>query len=261
MQSWELEDLGNVGLMMLFALGGYIPLLMNGLNSAASQLQYENAAGNPLSRAVIGVLFVASMLVVGRAFPQLSSKRILFLPLLPYFVWAIASVAWSQDPSVSERKLFSFVLTCIYGFYFAIRFPLRRQLSIVLVAASLLAIGSLLLILFSPEHAIDHAQHLGAWQGVFPGKNPCATTMVVGLAAALAFHASSALQRVLKFAVMALFVGVVSKTDSIGAVIAIAVLALSLPLFKLLARSPEKGSRPHPAYRVSFRHRRRHHRG
>jgi O-antigen ligase len=240
MQSWDLEDVWNVGLMILFALGGYVPFLMYGLASEASQLQYENAAGSSLSRAIIAAMCAGALLPIAHIFPRLLRSSFLFLPLLPYFVWALASLAWSQDPSVSERKLFSFVLTCVYGFYFATRFPLRRQLGIVLSATSTLAVASILMVLFTPQFAVDHAQHLGAWQGVFSGKNPCAATMVVGLAAALTFRASSSLQRALKIPLILLFAGIISQTDSSGAVIAVVVLLLSMPLVKILAHSPKR---------------------
>lgn len=240
MKSWEAEDYWNVGLMMLFALGGYVPLLMSGLASQASQLQFENAAGSSLSRAIIAFMFVAAMLPIARMLPQLLRSGSLVLPLLPYFLWALASVSWSQDPSVSARKLFSFVLTCIYGFYFANRFSLQRQLGIVLFATSILAVSSVALVLAAPQLAIDHSQHLGAWQGVFSGKNPCAATMVIGLAAAIFFRPPSTLQRVLKLTMILLFAGIISRTDSSGAVVAAAVFLLSLPVFQLLAHSPKK---------------------
>jgi exopolysaccharide production protein ExoQ len=239
-QSWDMEDFWNVGLMTLFALGGYIPLLMNGLNSPASQLQFQNVAGSPFSRAVIAALCAACLIPIVRILPKLVSQRILLRPLLPYFVWAVASLAWSQDPAVSGRKLFSFVLTCAYAFYFAVRFPLRKQLSIVFISTSLLAFASILLLLLSPQNAIDHSKHVGAWQGVFAGKNGCAATMAVGLAAALAYRASSFLQRTLKFCMIVLFLGIIAKSDSSGTVVAIAVLLISIPIVKLLTYAPRK---------------------
>jgi exopolysaccharide production protein ExoQ len=240
MKSWETEDSWNVGLMMLFALGGYVPLLMSGLASQASQLQFENSAGSPLSRAIIAFMFVAAMIPIARMLPKLLRSGSLLLPLMPYFLWALASVSWSQDPSVSARKIFSFILTCAYGFYFASRFSLQRQLRIVLFATSILAICSVILVLAAPQLAIDHSQHLGAWQGIFSGKNPCAATMVIGLAAAIFFRPPSALQRVVKVMMILLFAGIVSRTDSSGAVVAAAVLLLSLPVFQLLAHSAKK---------------------
>jgi exopolysaccharide production protein ExoQ len=240
MKSWETEDSWNVGLIMLFALGGYVPLLMSGLASQASQLQFENAAGSPLSRAIIAFMFIAAMIPITRMLPTLLRSGSFLLPLLPYFLWALASIAWSQDPSVSARKLFSFVLTCIYGYYFSTRFPLQRQLGIVLFATSILAIGSVLLVLAAPQLAIDHSQHLGAWQGVFAGKNPCAATMVIGLAAAIFFRPPSVLLRILKVVMILLFAGIISRTDSSGAVVAVVVFLLCLPVLKLLSISPRK---------------------
>jgi O-antigen ligase len=110
----------------------------------------------------------------------------------------------------------------------------------VYAAASLLGIASALLALLAPKYAVDHTQHVGAWQGALAGKNSCAAIMVIGLSAALVYAPKSMLQRATRIFMMLLFAVIISMADSSGALVVIAVVWVSLPLLRHLAAYEQK---------------------
>ncbi len=235
MRGWDLEEIWCTFLLMLFAMGGYVPIAMNGLNSADSRFHYDTAASSPVSRAVILLMIGGTLLPMVRQFRLLRYRRAVY-PLLPYIAVAVASVAWSQDAEVSLRKLLSFLLTTAFAFYFAARFSARSQVRMVLIATSLLAVASVALVVLAPGAAVDHNQHAGAWQGVFAGKNTCAMVMAVGLAAAIVYRPRGPVLRCLKVCLMAMFAGIILMADSSSALVVIALLWISLPVLAHLAR-------------------------
>jgi exopolysaccharide production protein ExoQ len=240
MRSLDVEEMWSVVLLILFALGGYVPFLMRGLADPSAHAQFNTAASNPLSQASIVVMLLGTLLPVARILPRLLSSRYAIRPLMPYILLALASVLWSQDPVVSLRKLFSFVLTCIFAFYFAVRFPLHRQLKMVYAATSFIAIVSLAMCVLTPSYAVDDTAHIGAWQGMLAGKNALAMMMVIGLAAALVHHPKSMLAKAVKVFMMLLFAALLYKAGSSGALVVIAVLWVSLPVLNHLAKYEQK---------------------
>jgi O-antigen ligase len=241
MRAWDVEEVWSIVLLILFAMGGYVPIVMGGLSDPTAHMQVGvGAVANPISQALILVMWVGTLIPVGRILPRLLNSSYAIRPLVPYILFAIASVAWSQDPVVSLRKLLSFSLTCIFALYFAVRFPVHRQLKMVYAAASLLGIASALLALLAPKYAVDHTQHVGAWQGALAGKNSCAAIMVIGLSAALVYAPKSMLQRATRIFMMLLFAVIISMADSSGALVVIAVVWVSLPLLRHLAAYEQK---------------------
>lgn len=240
MRAWDVEEMWSVVLLILFAMGGYVPFLTKGLADPSVHSNFSTSAANPISQAMILLIWLGTLVPVGRILPRLMNSAYAIRPLMPYILLAFASILWSQDSMTSMRKLLNFSLTCIFAFYFAIRFPLHKQLKMVYAATSLIAISSVALCLLAPKYAIDHAEHAGAWQGLLQGKNALGGAMVIGLAAALVLRPKSMLQKATRVFIMLLFAGVIFMSDSSGALVVIAVLWASLPLLKHLAGYEQK---------------------
>jgi exopolysaccharide production protein ExoQ len=237
MRRWNVEEVWSTGLLICIAMGGYVPVLMAGLSEAGSRFQMDSSAfSSPVSRIVILFLLLGILAVAAKSFSRLAKNAFSLAPLAPYIAVAILSLAWSQDVNLSLRRLVSFLLTCLFGMYFAVRFTTRSQIRMMLTATSLLAVGSILLVAIAPQYALDHTQHAGAWQGVFAGKNACAMVMVVGLMSALVYRPTSVGSRVGKLASIAMFLVVIAMAQSSGAVLQIAVLAMLFPLLRHLSR-------------------------
>jgi O-antigen ligase len=236
MRNFDFEEAWATGLLILIAMGGYVPVLMAGLSESDSRFHLDSAAPNPVSRIVILCLLFGTLVAVVRSFSAVRRSFFSILPLLPYITVAVASVLWTQQVGLSVRRMTGFLITCLFGLYFAARFPIKTQIRIVLTATSLLAVGSVLLVWISPTNALDNTMHVGAWQGVFAGKNACAMSMVVGLAAAQVYKANSITTQLMKLCCIALFLVVIFMAQSSGAVVMSVVLAGLVPLLHLLSR-------------------------
>jgi exopolysaccharide production protein ExoQ len=237
MRRWNIEEIWSTILLMCIAMGGYVPVLMAGLSEAGSRFQMDSSAfSSPVSRIVILFLLLGILGVAAKSFFKLLSHAFSLAPLAPYIAVATVSLMWSQDFNLSLRRLVSFLFTCLFGMYFAVRFTTRSQVRMMFTATFILAVASVLLVMVAPQYALDHTQHVGAWQGVFAGKNACAMVMVVGLMSALVYRPSSIGSRVGKLAAIVLFLVVIGMAQSSGAVLQIAVIAVLFPLLSYLSR-------------------------
>lgn len=98
-------------------------------------------------------------------------------PILPFALFAAASIAWSAEPKASVREsinLFFFLITVptLVSWYGLSGFGRRAQ-----VATALLMIASVATALFIPRLGVHHSydlvepQHAGDWRGIFRHKN------------------------------------------------------------------------------------------
>ena len=98
---------------------------------------------------------------------------------------AVASSAWSQDPSFTLRRSIVLLATTVYGIYFGGRFTVAEQLRLLSWTFALVVCSSLFMVIFLPQYGVDHGIFFGAWQGAFHQKNMLARAMVL---AALVFY-------------------------------------------------------------------------
>jgi exopolysaccharide production protein ExoQ len=182
----KLEDLGCAAILAFFAMQGAIPFIapnqaLEATHSAASGIMlYGGIATQVVVYAGIAFLLASHAQRLVRWLGAMQWAAALS-------VLAVASTAWSQFPLVSLRRSLPFAMAGLFGLYLAVRFPLRRQLSILSIAMSALAIGSIVLAVFFPKIGLDASpgHHLD-WQGVFTQKNACGRAMVLATAVALA---------------------------------------------------------------------------
>ena len=181
-----LEDLGCAVILAFFAMQGSIPFIapnqaLESTRSAASSLTLY---GGILSQAFV-YAGIALLLLrrIHRVFRWLGAMQ--WAGAIALLV--IASTAWSQFPLLTLRRSLPFALAALFGLYFAIRFPIRRQLAILSMAMLALALATIVFVLCFPSlgHDASAGHHLD-WQGVFTQKNACGRIMVLATAAVLA---------------------------------------------------------------------------
>lgn len=228
MLSLYLEDLGCIAILAFFAMQGAIPFIapnqaLESSRSAATGLTlYGGIVSQILAYGGIVVLVLSNLRRIARYVGAMQWTAALA-------VLAIGSAAWSQFPLLSLRRSLLFTLAGFFGLYLAVRFPLRRQLSILGVAMSVLALASIVLAVCSPKLGLDaSAGHHQNWQGVFTQKNACGRAMVLASAVVLADWRIS----LPKFAGFLLFVFVLFMSGSRSAWAAEAAI---LALFAWLA--------------------------
>ncbi len=231
------EEAWGTGLLILIAMGGYLQVLMSGKSSSEPGFQFYNSRlSSPASKIVVGSLVLAALFPVILRLRSVLRGAFAFLPLVPYLTIAVASISWSQNAELSLRRVVSLLATSLFGLYFAVRFPQRTQVRMLLAAASILAVASILLVLIAPQYATDHDMHAGAWQGVFCQKNQCAMVMVVGLSAGLIYQSSSVVTRVWKIMSFILFSVIIIKADSSGALLLMLGMVILVQVLRRLTR-------------------------
>lgn len=186
MGSAYIEDIGCAAILAFFAMQGAIPFIAP---NQALELTHSAAPGVTLYGGILSQLIIDA----GIIFLVLRNARraVRWIAAMQWTaalaVLAIASAAWSQFPQLTLRRSLPFTLAGLFGLYLAVRFPLRRQLSILGAAMVALAVASIVLVVCSPKLGLDaSAGHHQNWQGVFTQKNACGRVMVLASAALLA---------------------------------------------------------------------------
>jgi exopolysaccharide production protein ExoQ len=151
-------------------------IVPEGFDYATLTTQDAPSSGSALSRALwLALLASGVLLVVYRA--RLASLLLRTLnPFLPLFIClAVASVAWSIDPSLTVRRLIrlcTIILVCA-GFMLVSWHPRRFQ-AVVRPILTLMLAGSICFGLVFPALAIHQetsVELLGAWRGLASHKN------------------------------------------------------------------------------------------
>jgi exopolysaccharide production protein ExoQ len=93
---------------------------------------------------------------------------------------AVASVAWSQNPSLTLRASASLLATTAFGLYLGTRYTVPQQLRLLGWTCFLVVSSSLFVAVFFPGYGIDPNKQ-GAWRGLFGWNNTLARIMVLAV--------------------------------------------------------------------------------
>ena len=84
---------------------------------------------------------------------------------------ACASVIWSINPEVTQRRAIAIAATTLAGFYLAVRYDWRTLLRLLGAVWLLLAFISLAAGIVAPSFGVMDEIHVGAWRGLWWEKN------------------------------------------------------------------------------------------
>ena len=178
-----LEDLACVLLFCFFAMQGAIP-------GIAPPQAYEITGSAPTAWTTAGgiltqLLANGIILLLVLRHPRLLLRSLTALRCASLLgLLTLASTAWSIDPLLTARHSVPFVLAGLFGVWFATRFPPQRQLAILRLAMTALALATIALVLLAPAWGLDQTPgHSADWKGVFTQKNACGRMMVLATAA------------------------------------------------------------------------------
>jgi exopolysaccharide production protein ExoQ len=93
------------------------------------------------------------------------------LPIVALMVLASVSTMWSTNPSMTFKSAIALWGTSAFGYYIVNRFGLKEFVDILGVTCYVIAILSLLAIVFVPSIGVMHDPYPGAWRGIFIHKN------------------------------------------------------------------------------------------
>lgn len=211
--SIPLEDLACAAIFSFFAMQGAIPGIAppEAHEMTGAAFTSLSTIGGIASQLAVNALIVLLLL----RHPRLLLRNIALVPAPGMLaLLAIASTAWSLDPALTLRRSIPFALAGLFGLWFASRFSLSRQFTILRLAMFALAVATIALVVFIPSLVLDHTPgHASDWQGVFTQKNACGRIMVLATALIL-FSGRLTLRRI---AALALFLFVLVMSGSRGA--------------------------------------------
>ncbi len=152
-------------------------------------------------------------------------------------VWAVLSIAWSQDAWLTARRAVPFALQTMFGVFLVLRFRNEHLLRLLLAAFAVLAMASAMLAVGFPSLGLDASTgHAGDWQGVFSQKNACGRAMVFALAALLSLPGFS----LARLALLLLFAGELLLSGSRGAWLLGLLVCVALLAFRLACRLEQR---------------------
>ncbi len=130
---------------------------------------------NPESSAFLRLLWlpVYALVLAGCCWklPALfrAAIRMPFLGLITLL--ALASLTWSINPEVTERRAIAITATTLAGLFLAVRYDWRTLLRMLGVVWIFLAVVTLAAGLVAPGFAVMDEIHVGAWRGLWWEKN------------------------------------------------------------------------------------------
>jgi exopolysaccharide production protein ExoQ len=219
----SIEELVTTGLLLLFLTHFFIPILQpveSSLFSAASQDQTMlGQCINLAVWAIAGALMFRSHRAIASRWREVGWT-------VAFSALTLASAAWSQD----------FILTTLFGIYFARRYTMERQMQLICVAGLIAALLSIFFALLLPKYGIDHDVHEGVWLGIFTQKNVCAREMLFLLATVLPYRPRRSGLKACRIAAIFGIVAVIVGTQSKTALLIMAVVVLLFPALVLVRR-------------------------
>jgi exopolysaccharide production protein ExoQ len=167
----------------------------------------------------------------------LQARMLTLLALL-----TIASAAWSQDPLRSTYNGFFYLSATLFAFYLVIRFNPRDIMTLVMMAGSLVCLGSLLTIVFMPQIGVSNAElrTAGAWNGIFLDRTSAGKCLVYLISPALVFGYGRFSYR--RIAYIVLLCTFIVKAHAFTALLAIFLYALFMGGLRLARRLDAKSA-------------------
>ncbi|MEE2879629.1 MAG: O-antigen ligase [Pseudomonadota bacterium] len=116
---------------------------------------------------------VYGLIILGCAsMPVRFFSAILRLPFLIFIlILACASVTWSIEPGVTERRAIAIVATTLGGLFLAVRYDWRTLLRLMGTVWLFMAFVSFVSGVIAPGFAVMDEVHVGAWRGMWWEKN------------------------------------------------------------------------------------------
>ena len=104
---------------------------------------------------------------------------------LALVAWAFASQTWSIAPDLSQRRAIALLFTTLFGLLLAARYGWRGLIELLAATYLVLAVGSAVAALATPDFGVHATIHPGAWKGLWYEKNQLGAAMAKGALACL----------------------------------------------------------------------------
>lgn len=161
-------------------------------------------------------------------------------PLTAVVAFVIASIFWSDAPSLSTQQCLPLIRCTLLGLYLGTRFDLNEYLSILSIAFIASGALSLVFALLLPQYGVmgrgiilsgEDIKHAGSWRGIYSHKNYLGRSMVLGT---LCLYFTSLRQRVyaFKYLFLGMFLLNLLLSESKTSLVIFVTILLLVPLLK-----------------------------
>ena len=127
---------------------------------------------------------------------------------------AFASRYWSIDFETTSRRVIALAISGVFALYLGAVFRGPHLPRLLMHAALLMAVGSLVMVFAFPEIGVHQYDNAGLWRGLWYEKNQMGAVMVIGATASAACLASPDPRRLLPAIALVLSSGLVLATQS-----------------------------------------------
>jgi O-antigen ligase len=158
-------------------------------------------------------------------------------PLVTISGLAIISAIWSEAPAVSIRYGTGLLFTFLFGVYFAVRYSLKEQISLLASVLGICIVCSFIFGLFGLGTSVDVNGSVAGWYGAFTQKNSLGAMMVLSTLVFLLWrridpdHSGIASMGVLGSLILVLL------SQSVTSIVTVALLLALFPYLRWMARA------------------------
>jgi len=215
--------------VLLYSTGAFVNLF-----ERPDQL-LDPGAGIPVLRYAWAAIYVLTLALWYRHCK--GSLRLFFRegPIVLLVGLAIASVLWSDVPALTFRRSVALAGTCLIALYFAVRYPLREQLKLLVWMCGLSVGLSFLFGWFEWGTAVDDLG--GAWIGIYVQRNALGAMMVLSSLVFLLWAKFDPANRWKARVLVAAAFSLIVLSRSMTSVVAFVFVLVLLPAIPKLAQS------------------------
>jgi exopolysaccharide production protein ExoQ len=179
------DDIFTIGVLVL-STGACQTLLIDNSSSKAG------LEGTPLLQGMWSCIYVLVAVRAASRYRSIVDAICANKPLAALVLLAVLSTVWSEDHGVTLRRSIALMATTLFGVDFAVRYSLRDQLRLLVIAlGSVVALSVILQVFFPGLIPTYDLAYPDAWVGVFGQKNGFSKIVVLTAIVILASVRSS----------------------------------------------------------------------
>lgn len=162
--------------LLLLISGAFIGLIVDeGFNLTTASAGDEHAQ---LMWGVVDCVVVVVCFFHGRQLVRVASRQPL---ILAFVAWVTLSLAWSDDPQLTMRRIVGLICTTALGFFLGMRLDMAALLRLLGWAMAFAILASVVAAVLFPSFGVMSSVDDGAWRGIFSHKNELGRTMGIAL--------------------------------------------------------------------------------
>lgn len=215
-----------VVLVLVLCGGAFVNLFLS------PEALLDSGSGMPAFRYLWVTIYAVAITLLSRNCRSAFALLLRECPLVTLVLLAVISCSWSTSPEVTVRRSASLVGFTLVATYFAVRFPIREQIKLLVWSSGICVALSYLFGVFGLGHSVDDLP--GVWFGIYTQRNGLGSAMSLSI---LIFLLWAMVRQDLKyfcgFLALAAF-GLILLSGSITSLVVTAVVLLSFPIIRTL---------------------------